>query len=422
MTANYSRLERQIARALAHFPVVKSGIKQAYRKIGYARYKKGYTHKSAYPISSFGGAQEETFFGYYDRSPESANGEVLSHVSTVSSRKKPSAGCPIHVAVFDAEREEKFRLPANAYNWQQGARPLWAGSHRFIYNSFDEAQSRYVAHLVSAEDGGTEARYQWPVQDVFSDQYFLSLNYRRLMALRPDYGYRNMPVMTAEELSKVHDDGIWRVEQASGASRLLYTIADAIALPSVKNFSAGVHKFNHAMISPQGDQFIVLHRRYVDGRREDRLLWCRADGSEMRLLLDAGMVSHCTWLDNGRVLGFLRDSEGRDGYRILDTASGTIAPFASGRLDGLGDGHPHASGQWFVTDTYPNRAAMQSLLLGNWKTGKIREVGEFFHDLAYRDETRCDLHPRLSPNCKRIYFDSVFSGIRKLAVMPVDLT
>ncbi len=64
---------------------------------------------------------------------------------------------------------------------------------------------------------------------------------------------------------------------------------------------------------------------------------------------------------------------------------------------------------------------MQHLLLCNWKSGEIRRLGEFFHGFAYFGETRCDLHPRFSPDGKKIYFDSVFNGRRGLYVMESGL-
>jgi Tol biopolymer transport system component len=71
-------------------------------------------------------------------------------------------------------------------------------------------------------------------------------------------------------------------------------------------------------------------------------------------------------------------------------------------------------GDWFVTDTYPDKARMQHLIMANWKTGEARKLGEFFHGFEYDGQTRCDLHPRFSPDGKSIFFDSVFDGRRRL--------
>jgi hypothetical protein len=103
-----------------------------------------------------------------------------------------------------------------------------------------------------------------------------------------------------------------------------------------------------------------------------------------------------------------------DGYWIVDVNKGTFSPCLQSELAKYGDGHPHVYGDWFVTDSYPNKARMQNLLLCNWKTNEVRELGEFFHSFDFQGESRCDLHPRFSPDGRAVFFDSVFSGKRKL--------
>src|SRR5690606_41740644 len=90
-------------------------------------------------------------------------------------------------------------------------------------------------------------------------------------------------------------------------------------------------------------------------RKFDRLMLGSADGVELRVLSAHGMVSHCFWMNEGALLCYLRRPDGHDGYTIVDTASGAMRPLLEGRLDGLGDGHPHVHGHCFVTDTYPDK-------------------------------------------------------------------
>ena len=153
----------------------------------------------------------------------------------------------------------------------------------------------------------------------------------------------------------------------------------------------------------------------------DRLLLADAKTGDLHLLSDFGMVSHCFWVNEETVLGYLRGPGGKDGYWLVNVNSGTFVECMQNKLARFGDGHPHVYGDWFVTDTYPDKARMQHLLLCNWKTGELREIGEFFHGFEFEGENRCDLHPRFSPDGIAVFFDSVFTGKRQLYKMELDL-
>ncbi len=164
-----------------------------------------------------------------------------------------------------------------------------------------------------------------------------------------------------------------------------------------------------------------IHRFFIGKRRFDRLLLGEKDGATLTLLANNRMVSHCFWADNNTILGYLRGPDSKDAYWLIDVDTGEFERLPNNALEGYGDGHPHVYKDWFVTDTYPDKARMQHLLLCNWKTGEVRELGQFFHGFQYKGETRCDLHPRFSPDGKSVYFDSVFSGVRKMYRMDVQL-
>jgi len=116
----------------------------------------------------------------------------------------------------------------------------------------------------------------------------------------------------------------------------------------------------------------------------------------------------------------MRGHDGVERYWLVDARTGQMCAVADGAMDQFGDGHPSVHGDWFVTDTYPDRGGRQTLLLANWKTGAWTKLGSFFHPLELEGEMRCDLHPRWSPGGERVYFDSAFSGQRELYVMKLE--
>jgi len=419
MSANYSLFERFLARWLSRLPFVKKMAKSPYIRLMFLFKRKKYAFCSKYDIASFGPNGMESFFGYYDKSPISRDGYVLCHLSSCSSRQKPDAKAPVTVAVFAPGETEKplLQIPTCAYNWQQGARLHWLNDDLFIFNDFDWTAHKYIARVFLKSTLQEVRRFDLPVQDSFDTDYFLSINYRRLMALRPDYGYRNLPLLSKKELVDTQNDGIWKTDYTSGESCLLYSLANICDVQNKAVFNKAIHKVNHLMISPSGKQFIFIHRFYISQRRFDRLLLSDAQGNRLKVLADNGMVSHCFWVDEKTVLGYLRNTDSKDAYYLIDTDTGNFTHFANGVLDAYRDGHPHINGDWLVTDTYPDKARMQHLLLYNRKTGKIEELGEFFHGFDYNGETRCDLHPRFSADGKKVFFDSVFNGTRMLYMM-----
>jgi hypothetical protein len=418
MKAAFSPIERSVARFLGKVPLLKRLTKSLYSRLVYFKARKKYSYWATKQIISIGPAEQGTFFGYYDKIPTSKDGHILCHVSTYGTLQDPAPNKPIYVTLLAKNGNKPlWQAPSNAYNWQQGSRAHWLDEDLFIFNDFEKKKQKYISRVFSQASLKEVRRFDFPVQDSLGKKFFLSINYRRLFTLRPDYGYRNLPQMNSAELANIVDDGIWHVDFESGRCKLLVTLAEMIGIAPKPEFSAAIHKVNHIMISPNGEQFIYLHRYYIGRRRYDRLMLATVSSGKIKLLADHGMVSHCFWADEKTIIGFLRGPCSRDAYWLINTETGEFSHFANGALDAYGDGHPHVQGDWFVTDTYPDKARMQRLILANWKTGEFRELGEFFHGFDFSGETRCDLHPRLSPCGKKVFFDSVFDGTRKLYMM-----
>ncbi len=425
MAAEYGALERRLARMLSRFPLVKSVAKHGYARTVYAL---GGGRKAAHvaqaPVHEVGSTDTDTFFGYYDKSPLTPSGWLLCHACRHPSNRPPRQGQSVDVQVYDfgKQRLEQplMSFTTQCFNWQQGARAHWLDDDHFIFNDLDAQRRCFVSRVVSVSRRAEVLRYDHAVQDSWRREYFLSINYRRLQALRPDYGYGALPPLDAADLANLKADGIWRVEQHSGTSRLLYSLRQICLTGRDTDFAQAMHKVNHVMIAPQGRHFIFLHRRFIGRRKSDRLMLAAADGTDLRVLSDNGMVSHCFWINNTSLLCYMRGPNGRDGYHKVDIHSGQIDPVFDSALGSLGDGHPHVQGEWFVTDTYPDKRRMQHLLRGNLLTGEVRPLGRFHHSFRYGGEARCDLHPRISGDGRWVFFDSVCSGRRRLHFLEPD--
>lgn len=421
--ATYSANERQIARLLNAIPRVKAIAKYCYQYFNYILFgmtgAKTISNYKVYAVTDLLPEEwksRETFFGYYDKYPMNQKGMLLLNSTSYKTKKLPSADSSMQVLLIDTHTPGKvlLEIQSKAYNWQQGCRAHWLNDDLFILNDFDPNKCRYIARVFSASGRKEVKVFDYAVQDSFKTSYYLSINYRRIQKLRPDYGYRNLPDLSNEELKSLDNDGIWKIDYQSGEAVLLYSLSQ-IAHYGVNQVELnGFHKVNHLMINRGGEKFIFIHRFLKKGARFDRLLLADSEGNSLRILADNDMVSHCCWVDDHTVFAYLRSKENIDSYYYIDVNSGQMTLLNDPMFRTFGDGHPSSNGCYILSDSYPDKARYQHLILYDLRDKKSRELGCFFHGLGYKEETRCDLHPRLSQNADRVFFDSVFSGKRQL--------
>ena len=420
MGDSYSPIERFIARILAATPRLKKSVKKAYQYGNWMLHRKNYSFRSTYALKVIGVTSVETFVGYYDKSPLSPDGKHVTYQSsTHPTHLAPDSGVPVEVVLAEAVSGRVIdRLLSSAYNWQQGTKLQWISNDRFVFNAYDGKADRYVAHVYDLAQRKVVQTLPMPIYDCFGGDFALTLNFDRLARLAPDYGYF-CRMDRAFDLNAVHNDGVWRLDMATGESRLILSLEALSRLHPLPSMQDAQHSVNHIMIAPDGKRFMVIHRWYQSGRRYDRLVVAGVDGSEPVVLADEGMVSHCFWLDYTQIFGYLRHG-GKDAYFMLDAYSGAVRQLGEGTIDRFGDGHPHIHGSKVLFDTYPNKARMKKLFLYNLESGAVEELGEFFEGFKFYGETRCDLHPRFSPDGKQVFFDSVHEGRRKLYCMDLE--
>ena len=173
------------------------------------------------------------------------------------------------------------------------------------------------------------------------------------------------------------------------------------------------HAFNHIMLSPDGKNFIFIHRWYQTRIRYDSLILSNIEGTEIKVLADYDMVSHCCWYNNATIVGYFRDKYLDDNFYKVDIISNTKI-LLSEKLKNFGDGHPSFHKNKMLFDSYPDRSRMQHLYIYDMDHDSVEEIGEFYEALRYYGETRCDLHPRWSEDGKNIFFDSVHEGKKYL--------
>jgi hypothetical protein len=442
--AHYALWERAIARFLERFPGLKRRIKTWYQRVQFAWHgKRGFSHCIHNAVTlvdpstgMFSPASDEAaapsqaaFFGYYGKSPWSHDmTRYLLHEvveSPYGTGREPGTedGAPkkeVAIVTYDVEEGTRREIGrTRAWNYQQGAMAQWLDSSTVVYNA---VEGGLLGAVCTDVQSGASTFVPWPVQAVRpQSKTWVSLNYKRLHRLRPEYGYAP-EVANFSGSMPLGEDGLWLVDAETQEGRLVVSLEDLRGHMLRPEMEGAEHKVNHALYAPEGSRLVFMHRWLGSNGKFSRLFVMNEDGSDFRLLLDHRMVSHYAWLDAYTLVVWARSAEGLDQYHVLDVRTGRATVLGEGRLGTFGDGHPSASpdGRWIVTDTYPDRARQRHLLVFDRHTGRVVEVGRFLAPLAFEGPVRCDLHPRWSPDGRWLSIDSAHTGVRRSYALDVE--
>lgn len=421
-------LEQKINYQLNKYPAIKKVIKRAYQRTMYAISPKIKSEGNITRISP-DDKEHEYFFGYYDKSPWDITDRYMLCLRANNTWSDVSPKETSDILLIDTQKNEddkdrvKKIAETRAWNVQQSCMLQWLGpdySSRVLYNDFRDGEYvSVILTLATMEEKVISA----PVYSVSADGKFaLTLDFSRLYNLRPGYGYYNVPEKT-KGVALPDATAIWKIDLETGevTGLLKYTdFANFQPRPEMQEAGA-VHKVNHIMLSPNGKRFMVLYRWFIGERKYTRLITCNVDGTDMYVLSDDDMVSHCFWKDDEHIIAFENKKKSGTGYYLMKDKT---QEYVHCWPEMTGDGHPSYSPDrsLVVTDSYPDRARVASLRVMNADVEKneVNVVARVFAPFKYDNDTRCDLHPRWNHAGDKICFDSVFEGHRGLYVVDVS--
>ena len=372
-------------------------------------------------LQKFAVEDGRTFFGYYDKTPFSAdNSRILALVAPRQHGALQNEA--LSLGYFDREHGTFYPVShTSTWNWQQGCRLQWFPQDEdklILYNKL--ASGSYGACVQDVETKEIIKVYQHPIYETDSQgTWALTLNFSRLHRLRPGYGYAFLPDPTQGELAP-RKDGVWRLNLATGEAELIFSLEQLAMLEPVASMEGAEHYVNHLAFNPSGKRFMCFHLWMVQGRRRSRLITSDLQGRQIRVLTDSGIVSHYAWKSDDELLVTYADERDQMGYYLVSDSGKDRVAVGPGVL--TVDGHPSYSpdGRFLLTDTYPDRYGERHLLLYALG-GNLLELGRFFSPIRLRGEIRCDLHPRWDRTGKLICFDSAHEGRRALYVADVGV-
>ena len=413
-------LEQKINYQLNKYPAVKKVIKRAYQLGCYAMNKKVKCEGNIVRMSP-DDKNHEYFFGYYDKSPWDVTGRYMICMRAKDTWSVPDPLDTADIMLIDTEDNNSIRKLATTHTWnvQQGCMAQWLGpyfSNRILYN--DMREGKYCSVVLDITTG-EERVLPMPAYTISADgKTALSLDFSRLHSLRPGYGYAALPEST-KDVALPDTTAVWEMDIETGEVTELLTYTDFAEFHprSEMQEEGSVHKVNHLMLSPNGKRFMVLYRWICGHRKYTRLITCNVDGSDMYVLSDDDMVSHCFWKNDEEIIAFERKKEFGPGYYLMKDKTQEWKHLW-GQLSN--DGHPSycpVESDLVVFDTYPNRARVQEVKIAKDTDPEPRTIAKVFAPFRYDNDTRCDLHPRWSRDGKKICFDSTFEGRKGLYII-----
>ena len=343
------------------------------------------------------------------------NEYIVFQSTNIDTKNIPDNNIPVDIVIYDVVNENYEKIStSNTYNWQQGARLMWIDKYKFIHNDFDYVRNKYISKIFDIKLKKNSV-IDYPIYDCYEDEFAIGLNFERLNIVRADYSYSNMGLDI--DWSNNYD-GLYLIDLKRNSSKLIVTIESIVKLNFKESMKGAKHQFNHVMISPDGRRMMFMHRWFLnDGRRYDTLYVSNVDGTDITMVADDDMVSHCFWYDDKHIFAYLRDASIGDKYYMINIDSLKKELVGKDIIDKFGDGHPNISGNKIIFDTYPDKSRMKSLYLYNYDDKNLEKLGEFLESFSFYGETRCDLHPRFSYDAKKIFFDSVHTGKRQLYML-----
>ncbi|NLJ35359.1 MAG: hypothetical protein GX358_03850 [candidate division WS1 bacterium] len=368
------------------------------------------------------------YFGYYDKFPYDITGRYLLALETDFMDRPPTPDDAARIGIVDLEGDGNFEPldETRAWNWQQGTHLQWlatAPDRKIIYNIRDGDHYAACVHDIQS---GDKTVLPLPIYAVSRDgTQAVSINFSRLHAGRPGYGYNGVPDPLPDEL---HPDqyGIWRMDLQTGEHDLIITLDQIAAIEPDETTEQGKHWVNHLQFSTDDSRFVFLHRwRRIlpDGRKSHytRMFTASPDGSDLYLLNRDDMTSHFDWKSGNEILAWARRFDIGDYYLLFTDHTQDAEIIGEGVLNC--DGHCSYSpdGRFILTDTYPQgERHLRTILLYNNAAGERTDIGAFYSPPELQGEIRCDLHPRWNRDGTRVCFDSMHEGSRQMYEIDVS--
>lgn len=366
------------------------------------------------------------WFGYYDKLQFDPTSRYALGMRVAFEHRSPQPDDVIRVGMIDlADGDRWIDLgESRAWGWQQGCMLQWlpGSKSEVVWN--DRQEGRYVAHVMDVKTR-KKRTLPGPVYAVSPDgRWAVAPNFSRLQDCRPGYGY--VGVADANKDARApEDDGIWRMDLKTGKRELIISYAAAARVPYEKGgLAESKHWFNHLLVAPDGKRFIFLHRwrgpRHTATTYDTRMFTANAEGKQLYVLDPYGKTSHFIWRDPKHALAWAWHPSRENRFYLYRDRTEKVEVVGEGVMTLNGHCTYLPGNRWILNDSYPDKQRNQNPYLFHVASGRRVPLGRFLTPRTYAGEWRCDLHPRFSPDGRKVTIDSPHEGGRQIYLIDIS--
>lgn len=387
-----------------------------------------------FPVRTITRGPKYHWFGYYDKLEFDPTEKLVLSNQVDFEHRSPTADDVLKIGMIDtAHNDQWVELgQSRSWGWQQGCMLQWipGSKSEIIWN--DREDDHFVAHILDVQSG-KKRTIDRAIYTLSPDgKYGYATDFARIQNHRPGYGYPGVKEPYRDQHAP-EELGIWRIDLSTGESKLIFSIAQAAAVPYPDgDLSTKWHWFNHLLCNTDGTRLIFLSR-WRDHRVGDpdyqykqpfytRVFTIGTDGSDLHLLENSGHFSHFIWRDPDHIAAWSTHNGGKN-YWLYTDQTDQADPMLPEVM--TWDAHltylPWEFPNWILNDSYPRESErFQIPHLVHLPTGRKVELGRFPSPKEYTGEWRCDTHPRSSPSGRLVAIDSPHTGGRQVHL--IDLS
>lgn len=404
------------------------------------------------------------WFGYYNYDIISKDGKKMLCNRATFEERAITSNDTIELGWYDLNSKKWNHIAtSNSFNWQQCAMLQWMPNdeNKVIYNTAIDNHIKSIIHdIVTNED----TIIDFPTYCVTPDgKYSISLNYERSYWCRA-YHYQSVK-NPKYDVQIAEDDGIFKVDLEKNTVSRIVRIQDVIAMDAADDFKTAKHWLEHIMINPIGDRIVFLHRYSYGNAYSTRMFICDIDGKNLQIIdgWKENDWSHFGWKGNREfVIYSVKKNAFQSNYaKSVQKAKSKFSVMSiinwvvhlpglriikdklkpkdmyykhymevdgkycfeqnfDGKLFDI-DGHPSFTidGRYMITDSYPDEAGNQRLIIFDAQTKNGIQVASIPAPLSGTPAS-CDLHPKLSYNGRYLGIDTAYDGKHHMVLFEIQ--
>ena len=247
-------------------------------------------------------------------------------------------------------------------------------------------------------DTKIKEKIDYPIFDISDDKKKgLILDFKTLYDRRPGYGYNFLQKQSTKNIISIY----------SFEEKKIIKNFDFTELKIEQNLEN--YYINHLSWSPNNESFIFY---LVQTNPRDTILYFCNEKSNLMKIEKIKQISHHEWINNNEII-FFGVVENDKSFYILNLNDSELTKIKHSFSDI--DGHINSSDKKnFIIDSYPDRYQDRFLYNYNIVSKNIRFLGKFLNNFKFRNDRKCDLHPKYSRNHNYLMFDTSHNGYRQI--------